>query len=102
MNAECIRCLLLQGDHMPLLRCNDRIESVCTPVVDRLVHLLNRADDPGLPVRATECDVGTGLYYTRAHVLHIYTEWSPMHGTFAVRPIHVCNITTDGGAMPRL
>ena len=72
---------------MPLLRCNDRIESVCTPFVDRFVQILNRADDPGLPVRATECDVDTGLHYARSQVLHVYTEWRLGHGIFAVRLI---------------
>ena len=59
MNAEYIRRLLLLGDHMPLLRRHDVIQSLGAPVVDGLMDFFNCADDPGLPMHAAACDTGT-------------------------------------------
>ena len=44
---------------MPLLRRHDGVQSLGAPFVDGLVDLFHRADDPGLPMHAAECDMDT-------------------------------------------
>ena len=64
---------------MPLFRRLYLPKAVDTPVVDRLVNILHRPDDPGLPVQAGVCCVHTDtLGSEHRHEMHTVVGYTDM------------------------